>query len=235
MSKKAMFAAVLAVAMAWMPCANASLILGLTDGSTSVIVIDDSPSATLSSGGSWTSTTADSNATAGVVSFSGSIGSFVVNVTTGISKPLIGATSIDLNSVNVSGGSGTLRMFLIDTDFFASLAGTRVVQGSIGGTTTGSVNYAIGGVLDSNAETGFSALTSLGPFSGGAFSGIDYGSAFVSGLFSMAMQIEITHTGAGNITSFDSMLQVIPEPGSLAVWALIGGLGLVCGRRRRRA
>jgi hypothetical protein len=25
----------------------------------------------------------------------------------------------------------------------------------------------------------------------------------------------------------------IPEPGSLAVWGLIGGLGLVCGRRRR--
>src|SRR5262245_784519 len=48
----------------------------------------------------------DINGLNGAITFSGSIGGFVVNVTTGLSQPIIGGTNnyaeLDLNSVNVS-------------------------------------------------------------------------------------------------------------------------------------
>src|SRR5262245_33320809 len=62
----------------------------------------------------------DSAPAIGQITFNGSIGTnFTVNVTTGLSKPIIGtgtAGQIDLNSVNVaSTGPGVLRITLEDT------------------------------------------------------------------------------------------------------------------------
>src|SRR5262245_17805634 len=59
----------------------------------------------------------DINPLAGAVTYSGSINGFLVNVTTGISKPLIGGVNnyaeLDLNSVNVQfTGAGKLRITL---------------------------------------------------------------------------------------------------------------------------
>ena len=60
----------------------------------------------------------DINGALGVLTFSGTVGGFAINVTTGISKPMIGssiAAELDLNSVNVSTGfAGTLKMTLYE-------------------------------------------------------------------------------------------------------------------------
>ena len=85
----------------------------------------------------------DSNPLTGVITFSGSLpGGCAVNVTTGLSKPMIGGTTniaeIDLNSVNVqTTGAGTLRITLEDTDFINGANGTLSFIGGVGGTLSG--------------------------------------------------------------------------------------------------
>lgn len=62
----------------------------------------------------------------GLITFNGSVGVFIVNVTTGISKPLAPSPQLmDLNSISVSSGAaGDLEIKLTDTDFTAApLAG----------------------------------------------------------------------------------------------------------------
>ncbi len=68
----------------------------------------------------------DINPALGVITFSGAIGQFIVNVTTGISKPVYPASdshiqlvSIDVNSV----GAGALNIYFGDTGFFSPLGG----------------------------------------------------------------------------------------------------------------
>src|SRR5437660_704236 len=58
----------------------------------------------------------------GFINFVGSIGGFVLNITTGNSNPVIGAINnfgeLDLSSINISGpGSGTLRITLEDDSY----------------------------------------------------------------------------------------------------------------------
>ncbi|MEZ6097081.1 MAG: PEP-CTERM sorting domain-containing protein [Pirellulaceae bacterium] len=219
--------------LTWCNLTHADLILTLTSGSSSVVVIDESPTGTTSSGGSFNSTVTDSLAGAGIVGYNGAVGSFFVNVTTGISKPLIGPYSIDLNNVSVSGSAGTLAIQLIDTNFIAPTSGTYTALSEFGGTTNGFISSATGGVLDSNAEVGFAADTFQGPFGPGAFSGTDTADVSLSGSFSMNTVVTITHTGAGQITSFDHKFSMVPEPMTCA--PLLGLTGLCWLRRRRRS
>lgn len=212
--------------------ARADLILTLSSGTSSVVVIDESLAGTLSSAGSFTSTSADSLAGAGIIGYSGAVGGFIVNVTTGISKPLIGPYAIDLNSVSVSGTAGTLTIGLIDTDFVVPGNGLYTLLSELGGATDGIVGSATGGALDSNAEIGFSADTLQGPFGAGPFSGADRADVFLNGSFSLNTVVTITHSGAGQITSFNHKLSVVPEPGSCAVLFVVTCL---FGLRRWRA
>lgn len=212
--------------------ADADLILTLSTGTSSVVVIDESPVGTLSGAGSYTSTSADSLAGAGVIGYSGALGSFIVNVTTGISKPLIGPYAIDLNNVSVSGTAGTLSIGLIDTNFVVSGSGQYTLLSEFGGTTDGIISSATGGALDSNAEVGFGVDTLQGAFGAGPFSGVDTAGVFLGGSFSLNTVVTFTHSGAGQITSFDHKLSVIPEPASCAV---LFAVTCLFGLRRWRA
>ena len=122
--------------------ANASFVMYLDDSSTvgiDRIVQDDTLAGALTSIG--LTTTDDFDSTIGVVSYSGGFGDFLVNVTTGLSKPVLNApgTMFDLNSVTVSGGTGTLTIGLTDTDFLRD-GGAGFLNFSIGGTTDGTVS-----------------------------------------------------------------------------------------------
>ena len=76
----------------------------------------------------------------GVITYSGSIkNDFLVNVTTGISKPVIGGVNnyaeLDLNSVNVQvSRAGTLRITLEDTGYTSGPDGELSAVGAVGGT-----------------------------------------------------------------------------------------------------
>lgn len=205
--------------------ASADMYLRLDDGTTTLTIGDGDA--------------LDANAEVGAITYIGSIGSWVTNVTTGLSKPLLGNANraqMDLNSVDVSSQEGgTLTIMLTDTGFTlpTEVGEDAWLISSIGGTTVGTV--VLEQILDrKNNEfaVGSSDMVSLflGPFSPTAFSGETSTSAPVTGPFSITEVATIVHNGAGS-TSFDAVSEVVPVPGAV----LLGVLGLsVAGARLRK-
>ena len=214
----AVFAAVLALAPSK---SEAGLMLTLDDGINPVVSITD--------GG-----IGDASSDAGVVMYNGGLGSWSVNVTTGIGNDILGSPTwarIDLNSVNVSNGLGSLTISLTQTDISSPLGNMAYLM-EIGGTTDGSVTYEAF-ADDTNAAFGSAiALGLLGPFGGGPFSGAAGGGVTLLSDYSITQSVTIEHDGFAQVTSFDAGLK-IPEPGSLALLGF--GLLLLGAMVRRQA
>jgi len=211
-----------------MTSADAAFIMNLEDldTNTSVQIIDNG--------------VGDTNTTLGLISFIGAVGSsFGVNVTTGISKPLIGDSqfaSLDLSSVNVTTAlAGSLQISLTDTGFgFGSSSIDQILLTNIiSGVTDGTITSQ--GYLDfGNNEFGIggptTGLITNGPGAFSGSSGINISSPFSSSPFSLTEIITITHSAAGQITSFDKELTAsVPEPDTL----LLIGLGFIVISYRR--
>lgn len=176
---------------------------------------------------SWTTITdglaGDVNSAAGAITFVGSIGNWNINVTTGLTKPAVGTATLpvmDLSSVDVSTGKGTLLIKFID-DGFGPSSGSLI--SSVGGTTPGTVSFET--LLNG------SPINSFGPFSGPAFSASTAVGASLASNSTLEMDASITHAGSGT-TSFDYTNDV-PEPGMLLMLGT-GLVGLAFFRIRRR-
>ena len=171
-------------------------------------------------------TSADLYAQDGAVTWSGAVGSWIVNVTTGLSKPLVGPARLDLNSVNVSGGAGTLTIMHTDTDF--TYLGGLSALAAIGGTTKGSVQYKA--FFDaSNKEFGQGSLiASFGMTDyekhNSAFAGEQSGSISLTQPYSLTQVVTIRHSRDIKVSSFNAEVGTVtvPEAPSMAV----GGLAL---------
>lgn len=181
-------------------------------------------------------TVTDSLPSDGIVTMITGLGTWVVNVVTGLSKPLIGAADepyLDLSSVNVSMGSGVLQIEFTDTDF--NLAGSTQAMALIGGTTEGTVSFAT--YYDaSNTPFGRSnELMDLGVFDSGAFAG-EAGTAFLApALYSLTLVVTIAHKSGIDVSSFDAAVRV-PEPASLLLLSVgMLAIGFAVARRRRRS
>ena len=117
----------------------------------------------------------DLNPTAGVVLFSASLGGvYGVNVTTGITKPFLAGSHMDLNSITVqslTGGAHTLSIMFSETSFTKlDVTGLAAFGGTISnnGSTVAASAY-----LDDATNALFNLGTligSTGPLSGPAFS-----------------------------------------------------------------
>jgi hypothetical protein len=193
--------------LGWASWATATPTMTLDDGAGHTVTIVD--------GGLH-----DSNPLAGAVTWVGSLGSWKLNVTTGVSKPVVGSPSapeLDLNSIDATTrAGGVLTITLSDSGFM--LDGTA--RAIIGGTTAGSVTY--------KTWADATLLTSQ-TFGSGPFSGITLGSVTANGPYSLSEQVIITQHGAG-VSSFDANLTV-PDSGS--TMALLG-FGLLAVESLRR-
>lgn len=196
-----------------------------TMGTTLTLKLDDgvNPVVTVMDGGM-----SDANPTSGAVTWIGGLGVWSVNVSTGIGYPVAGTLSwpyLDLNSVNNSTAAGTLTLTLTQGGFTAPPPPGFLFQ--IGGTTQGTLNAS------ACADPMITACNdaALGPFSGGAFSGVtSFVKAIEDGTYEVGIQVVLTHAGAGT-SSFDAELTGVPEPGT---YALIGAGLLGLGLLRRR-
>jgi len=176
----------------------------------------------------------DSNAVAGAVTWIGGVGSWVVNVTTGVGAPLFSDPHLDLNSINISNTSGPgvfLDVWVSQTDFtLGGIAQLAAFFGSIGGTSVGTLAWDMwvddANGLFSQATQVAGAATVGSPF---AQSGV--GHAIVDGTFSMTLHVRVLHGNAPGTTSFDFEGFVVPEPGTIALLG-IGLIGLALLRRR---
>lgn len=185
---------------------HAAATLTLFDGTTTVTIMDGSGM--------------DMSAMPGVIIFNGILGVWDINVSTGLTKPVIGSPSdphMDLNSIDHSTGPGFLKITFTDTGFIAT-PGT--ITAGIGGTQqNGSVRFT--------AYQNLSLLTDSGTLSGSPFTAAN--SAPLSGLtpYSLTEEVIINHTAAG-VTSWDATLDVTLVPEGDTMFAM-AGLAVVAG------
>jgi hypothetical protein len=214
----------LASGLLLMPSAQAAFVMTL-----------DNPFDTFAPITIYDGTGSDLNGVNGVITYSGSVGAFIVNVTTGISKPVIGPAQLDLNSINVSGAAGTLLVSISDTGFTGNFPGFNA---SYGGTTQGNVYFDF--LYDTgNQEFGGTSFASGSALSGAGSTPASFandlsGSVMPASPFSLSIMTRIQHDSAFEVSSFDAHVTPVPLPAS--VWLLGSALaGLASLRRARRA
>jgi hypothetical protein len=201
------------------PAAQAALALRLSDGVTTVTIMD---------GGFG-----DMNSAAGAITFIGGIGAFDINVSTALGDARTAFMGIHMDSLNNSLGAGTLLVAMSETSLNFGAAGPTGVTTRFGGISEGTIQ---GRMFVDDANVLFSESTQVfdsGVLGSGAFSRAGWGETALTDPFSMTMLVSITHGPNGGTSSFNFDAKV-PEPGTLALLgAALLGLGATARKRTK--
>lgn len=202
--------------------ANATPQMRFIEGSTTFTIVDQDSN--------------DRDTRAGVIDFSGMIGTFNTVIGIGATTPHIGSPTspeIDLLSLEISGASGgTLQVMLTETDFIGDGTADQVISG-IGGTTNGTILFE---TFASSSNAAFATdilLSSSGVMNGLSFSFEDIATLALTGAYSLTTVITITHASGGLNSSFNAAIE-ISEP-ALSPALLIGAMAVMATMMRRRS
>jgi hypothetical protein len=184
----------------------------------------------------------------GVVTYSGKVGEFKVNVSTGLSSPILGdgvLPQLDLNSVDakLAGSKADVLTIMLTATGWAPTPHPVMLIQEVGGTLGGSIaSVRFNTFVDpTNSAFGIGAGTVKGTaltFPSSPYSGtnqLHYGP--LSGPYSVTEVATIsTHAGSGSV-SYDFSVAPVPEPSSLALAGIgiLAGLFVVCRRSRNPA
>lgn len=170
--------------------------------------------------------TGDSNSASGAVTWSGALGAWTVNVSTGISDSPNGVLGMDLNTVDKSTGSGSLTITFSDNNFTLPAVGGSLLA-SIGGTQdNGNLNYQT--FYNGSAVTSTNQTFTTKSFSGNAIGSLGN---YVTP-YSLKQVLVIKHTAAGT-TSLDAEAS-IPDGGTTALLLGLGLIGVYFVSNRRK-
>lgn len=220
----------LGVAVAMILMANSAYALPqlrLTSGAATCTLSDNAAAAVCAGGATGSF---DLSAIDGAVAGTFTLGVWTVNVSTGITKPFIGTAAspyMDLNTVNVSSGAGTLTVEFTETDFTGT-GSSRIVFGGTSNGNGGSVTYSAYASALNTAFAQTTLLATSGLMGPGAYSGDIAGGGPLGALYSLTQVVTYTHTGAGS-SSGDHEL-IVPDSASAFMLLGLGLVGLAFAR-----
>lgn len=185
----------------------------------------------------------DLNPAVGVLTFSGALPGFAVNVTTGVSDPPFaslpaGDQSLDLNSITVNASGPAILRIILENDGYVGSGGPGVFNANLGGVLTAPAGSA---VTFQSSVNPTNAVPTLGvdtfppaPLAGVVFPGGDIdafagaGVVFGPGAFassagpinfttgalnSMYLEVTVNFAGAGSV-SFDTFASFVDQGAS---------------------